>query len=197
MPVRVVSEQSEEQVQKRRAIDALKPVLRALAANMFRVTRGAGNPYDLAPQMDICLKAFLKVYETHGNLPGHEVHAMLDPVLTQQEYYPALKPDMAKRVEEGTYYENGEMEREHGEEEIRRGVLQQIASMLLDQKLQSRRAETEIAQGIRSLAEGHEKSRKYWNKTRTEAALRKYGIEPPKAKKRTRRRKKDDPPIIL
>ena len=50
MPIEVVSENSEEDLARRQAMDKVRWALRDLAANLMVITRGAGKPWEIGRQ---------------------------------------------------------------------------------------------------------------------------------------------------
>jgi hypothetical protein len=84
------------------------------------------------------------------------IQAILDPDLTQQEYRPWIKENRAKFAER--WRASGDMDRIEASRLIRRGALQSVASMLLDQLTQQRSGESEISQGMRLMEAAKGKS---------------------------------------
>src|SRR5512140_453534 len=77
-PFRVVSEQSEQLIAKRMAREAIAYPLRAMAANVIRIVRGAGEPRYLINQIGDVVRAFEEYRNAQGHLPlGPEVQDAL------------------------------------------------------------------------------------------------------------------------
>jgi hypothetical protein len=58
--IRIVSEQSEAEIERKPAEGELDWRLRELAANVLRIVRGAGKPYELLRQMQAVIDASVK-----------------------------------------------------------------------------------------------------------------------------------------
>ncbi len=105
--MKLVSEQSEGDVARRRALDELGLHLRALTANLMRVSRGAGAPHYIAGQMVDCLEA-MEAYRsaaTHG-VSAFDYQGMLDPLEVNERYKPegvGTEEDWARWEADGTF----------------------------------------------------------------------------------------------
>ena len=149
-PIRLVSEQSESDIAKKRAEEEIGIELRALAANMLRVIRGAGKAYDLARDMSTCLKAFQGYYDAHNVRPDS---SRLQKALN-------FDPDEYSRFNPGM--DEAGMEQWHiqtAENEVCRAALQVIASKLIGQRTQDHQGHNDLYSAIRSLDEAREKRR--------------------------------------
>ena len=145
--MRVVSEQSEEEIRRRKTREALAPRLRVLAANMLRVVRGAGKPLELLRQMEACSAAIRDYAEAHGCLPSVQLfNQMLDCESTWREYRPWIEEDRKKF--EAEWAASGETDRKDAIRKIRNASLQATASMLLDQSTQLSVAENDMCAGV-------------------------------------------------
>jgi hypothetical protein len=77
--MRLVSDQSAEEIRRQRLRDALVYRLREFAANLLRTIRGAGQPRHLAEQMEKCVTAMQQYTEAHGHMPSEQLlHEILD-----------------------------------------------------------------------------------------------------------------------
>lgn len=75
----VVSEKSAADVAKDRALEDVSWSLRNLAANLIRVTRGAGKSYEITTQVRELVDALVGFQETAGHLPsGYDLERLLD-----------------------------------------------------------------------------------------------------------------------
>jgi hypothetical protein len=132
--MRVVSNQSKAEMERREAQKKLSHALRQLTANLLRITNGAGHPQDLAKQLAECTAA-IDAYDDVHELPSeYIIQSMLD--------HKAARHDGI-----------AETERERALSQIRKGALQMVAAMLLDQGAQQRRGEKDIYAGIRLMNE--------------------------------------------
>jgi hypothetical protein len=102
--------------------------LRQLTANLLRITRGAGRPYEVFKQALQLLEACKEFREQLGYPPDPEFSQMLN---TAPEFD---APDG-----------------DHALHSIVCGALQTTASRLLDQRLQIKAGERELSDGIRQL----------------------------------------------
>jgi len=167
--MRLVSEQSEAEVGRHRALDQLTPALRHLTANLMRITRGAGHPYRLAEELTACLSAMRAYQEAVGYGPStEEIQAALDASEPEVEYTEA---EIARRYESGTWA------REQALTDIRRAGLGMTAALLLNQRLQMSKAEADMRSATDRLEEAHN-------------ALRKFRAPPPAPPPQRQRRKK-------
>jgi uncharacterized coiled-coil protein SlyX len=170
--MKLVSEQSDAEIARRRALDQLGMHLRALTANLMRVSRGAGAPHYIADQMVACLEA-MEAYRsaaTHG-VSAFDFQGMLDPLKVNERYNPHVggtEEDWARWSADGTF------DMESAVDDIRRASLQLTASMLVDQVMHVRRAETDLYEGVRRLEAAREKSR----------AHRENAMKPPRKPRR-------------
>jgi hypothetical protein len=147
-----VSEQSEEEIRRRRAREALVFPLRELAANILRIAKQGGRPHDLPRQLEACHNAIREYAEAHGTLPpAQEVQDILDGDRAFEDQRPHLKKYRA---------ENGPRDEEIAMALIRRGALQVTASLLLDQPMQVGMGEKEIEAGIRLREEWKDRRRR-------------------------------------
>jgi hypothetical protein len=165
----------------------LRDCLQVTAANMLRVIRGAGKPYELIQRLNDVVRAAIKFKDAFGHWPpSHvlgEMLAMHDEVHAMDEKQAAgrfTKADMDR------WYEDGTMDRKYAERAIKGGVLQTIASQFVGQTLQERAGETEMRDGINQVIAAKKKSREYWDakhpapaktsaKKRKPAAPRRFG----------------------
>jgi hypothetical protein len=142
----------------------LRDRLHETAANMLRIIRGAGKPYELITQFNEAVKAAIKFKDAFGHWPpSHVLGEMLgmhDDVHAMDEKQSAgrfTKEDMDR------WYEDGTMDRKYAEHSIKAGVLQIIASQFVGQTLQERAGESELSGGINQVIAAKKKSREYWD----------------------------------
>jgi hypothetical protein len=159
MALRVVSEQSEKNILKKRAHDQLTRDLRKFAANFLRITSGSGKPLDLLRQTEK-LTASLRAYaDAHdGALPAPKtVRLILDSRAALIEYRPWIKEvnEASRRrwKEDGTYARNDAVAG------IIKAGLRMVASELVDQLTQHGAAESEFYEQIRRLEDVRDTNR--------------------------------------
>jgi hypothetical protein len=141
----------------------LRNALHDTAANMLRVIRGAGRPYELVKQFSNVVQIAIKFRDAFGHWPpSHmlgEMLAMHDEVHEMDEKQSAgrfTKADMDR------WYEDGTMDRKYAEQSIKAGALQIVASQFVGQTLQERAGESEMSHGINKAIAAAQKSNKYW-----------------------------------
>lgn len=77
--MKLVSENSDEEIAKEASLSQLRWLLSDLAANMLRVVRGAGKPFMLGSQMAAVLNEYERYREAAGHYPSdHDIGVMLD-----------------------------------------------------------------------------------------------------------------------
>ena len=133
--MRLVISNSEAEVVHKRELGAIHATLRDLAANLLRVTRGAGRPYELANQAVAFVNACVAFREATGAYPmADEIAAALD--LNDE-------PEWIRELEgtERALYDAKYV--------IIRGALQIVASEFLGQRTQVAAGSHELADGIR------------------------------------------------
>lgn len=144
---KLVSSQTEDEREGRRAKDQFDYALRELTANLLRVTRGAGRAYEVPRQMQACLLAFRAYVDATGvGLSNDEISAVLD---VSQDLH-------------GRGFTDEDWQWYGGIEQAMRGGLQLAASRLLEQRTQERRGEDEIIDGVSSIERAREARRKAW-----------------------------------
>jgi len=141
--MKVVAENSEEEVARRRAEQEraraeleLGMALRELGANMLRVIRGAGRPAILGTQCQTLVDVMAAYREAVGHWPpSEEIVAAL--AIERPEYFDRLS--------------DREKDRYFGERQIVRGALQAAAAGLLGQRTQERAGEHEMYGGVNEI----------------------------------------------
>jgi hypothetical protein len=157
--MRLVSERSEAQIQTHEALIDLKHALRSLTANLMRVTRGAGSSAQLSEQMVACLDAMDTYGKATGNeVPSRDLDQMLDPEAAYVEHRPGLEDDAEAQAR---WVTDGTTECALADQSIRRASLQVIASMLVNQTPQQRKAEVDFAEAIRGREAARERRLAY------------------------------------
>ncbi len=152
--MRVVSENSPEDLARRAAADRYQRALVVLTANLIRVTRGAGQGYEVPRQSAELVRALAGYWDAYGHYPPNHAYN------TALQWEKPWNPDLPA----------GSSLRESGMEATARGALQLVASRLLGQHLQIRAGEDQMYAGMKFVEEGREISRKAWAKQRTAPA---------------------------
>lgn len=131
--MRIVSSNSAADIACHRAKDRVAEALRELAANMLRVTRGAGRSYELKAQAEALTKAMQDHWDACGVWPSSDE---LDRALSiaQERDLEALS--------------DREYEWASSQEKMVRGALQVAASTLLGQRTQRAAGQREMFDGL-------------------------------------------------
>jgi hypothetical protein len=145
--MRIVSENSDADLARRRALERIEGTLRALTANLLRVTRGAGNAHELGRQAADFIEAVEAHRSSTGTMPmSEEVAAMLD--LDQYELLGKLDARERSRL--------------LAEQTVIRGALQVVASRLMEQRTQETAGHHEMFEGINRVEDIREAERAEW-----------------------------------
>lgn len=140
----VVAENTQQQIDANWIQETVDSRLRALAANIIRVVRGAGRPDDIIDQCNDVLKAAIEFDEKAGRFASsHSVAA-------------ALRLDH-ERIDD---YDSFEGQRRLAMRQMMDGSLQVAASRLLNQLTQGRRGEADMFEAYRELEQLYQELRK-------------------------------------
>ena len=160
MALRVVSEQSEMNIRKKRVQEQLVRDLRKFAANFLRINSGSGKPLDLLVQMEKVTASIRAYADAHdGSLPPAKlVHQILDSRAALIEYRPWIKDadEEAQRRCEA----DGSYARRDAVSGIIKAGMRMIASEIVDQMTQHSVAESDFYEQIRLLDDAREKGRR-------------------------------------
>jgi hypothetical protein len=109
------------------------------------------------------LKAFAAYHEAHGSLPsGNEIASILDPDKAYRDARPWID-EWRKEFEKRGDVDPGAIEREDAMQLVRRGALQVVAAMLLDQSTQRATGDHELFKGIRLHEQAAEKTQAFYS----------------------------------
>jgi hypothetical protein len=153
--------------------------IRDCAANMLRIIRGAGKPYNLLGQMQEVLRAALEFQEAHGYWPQNIITNDLKIEDKIERERLRLKEGSINQATYDRWWENGEFDLSRAEMRMYQGALQAIASQLIGQKLQQTSGEREFYEGVSDLAKAREELR---NSARKEIARAKGHSAQPRKK---------------
>jgi hypothetical protein len=160
MALRVVSEQSQMNIRKKRVQEQLTRDLRKFAANFLRINSGSGKPLDLLVQMEKVTASIRAYADAHdGSLPPAKlVHQILDSRAALIEYRPWIKDvdEEARRRWEA----DGSYSMRDAVSGIIKAGMRMIASELVDQMTQHSVAESDFYEQIRLLDDTREKGRR-------------------------------------
>jgi hypothetical protein len=123
--VEIVSSNSDADIERMRAKEAVEDAFRHCAINMLRVVAGAGKPYDLLGEMIACIEAARGYYEVSGHYPMSDyIASALDGDKKDREF---IEKWYRERGVEDVYEETHRMELEM---EMRRYGLRVIAAQM-------------------------------------------------------------------
>lgn len=144
--MRVISENSEEHLKRRDADRELQYALRSFAANLIRVIRGAGKPYEIDLQVKRMTDALNIYFVAFGHLPMPDAYANHLGISKDASILRDIPTEERLRV--------------YAEEGIIRASLQIVASRLLGQKTHESAAENDFYSSIFNLDEARSMQRK-------------------------------------
>jgi hypothetical protein len=144
--MRTVSENSEADLTRKRASAQVAWTIRELTANLLRITRGAGKPYEVMQQMADLAEA----------IRGYRAVTGLS--LYPDEFARAL--DVSNDPGTMQHWSAEDRHRDDAEERIIRGVLQVVASRLVNQKTQEAIGRNDMFDGLRDLEDLRTEARK-------------------------------------
>lgn len=146
----------QEDAARQRANENLRWPLRDLAANLMRITRGAGKPYHLVNEINAVVSALNSYKEAFGHFPDSDT--------LRQTLNISLDEEKEDRLSDRAllwFY---------AEEKMMKGGLQMAASKLLGQTPQERMGHREVFEGLTEIehqrAENVKNSRGFSKKRR-------------------------------
>lgn len=149
----VIQEDSEKELVHRKAeaaregaVDEVGSRLRDLAANMLRVIRGAGKPWEIGGQAQAVIESMIEYREVVGHFPSSEEVASALDIERDPEW-------MARASAETRHFDDAQQTVIHG-------ALQIAASRLLGQNTQEAAGRHELFGGVAELEEIREQNRK-------------------------------------
>lgn len=161
--MRLVSNNSGDELTRRKALRDLGVALRKLAANVLRISRGAGKPYELGLDLAECVDGYRAYHDAHGFYPlEHELARMLD---YEREWPASASDDEQGRSpwrEDMEEFELLRKSRDRAEREMQRASLQMVAAMLVGQDLQRRRGQDSLEAAIRHHKDAEKHIDQYW-----------------------------------
>lgn len=143
--MRIVSENSEQDLARQRAERTARAAVRQLTANLIRVTRGAGKPHEIGRQAVALLEAMQAHWDAARFWPFDEMADAL-----QMDERPKWPPNADPE----------EVNRHYAEQMIVAGALQVVASRLVGQATQQRAGEAELHRGVREMERISDERRK-------------------------------------
>ncbi len=169
--MKIISSQSDEDIRRNETAADMAHAVRILAGNLLRVVRGAGKAYELLPQCLACLEAARAYYDAHSDWPSTHLYS---------EWLNWDSAESEVSLDKRSAYA---IHREIAESHIARGVLQIIASRLLDERLQEAAGDRELTDGLALLERTRREQQAEFRRE-----IREYARRAP-----TRRKKKRKP----
>ncbi|MDT3686492.1 MAG: hypothetical protein RO009_15770 [Pseudorhodoplanes sp.] len=157
--MKIVSEQSEEDIRRVKTREALTDPMRNLAANVLRIVRGAGSTEDLLGQLRVCADRMQEFVDAHGRWPKPELNEILNCERAFAEHRPWTTKNRASDLKR--WAEDGSTDCSLAIARIRDASLQIAASILTDHMTWQSRAEHELYLALQALERSREKSITY------------------------------------
>jgi hypothetical protein len=183
-PSREERDQQEKEQERQRerewAQSEFSWAIRDCAANMLRVIRGAGKPYELMRQMQKALTAAVKFQEVHGYWPQDVIANDLRLENEVEKYRARVREGTLDQATFDRWSNDGTFDRMDTKHIMYRGALQIVASTLIGQTTQERAGDSEFHDGLRA----YERAREEQVLRRQEEARAARGIAAKKAKRK-------------
>jgi hypothetical protein len=157
--IKIISQRTEKEIIRDRLESRLRGVLRRFAANMLRVIRGAGRPFELLRQMNDILQLSTEYRELLGYYPSEDLFA--NALQFDDEVW-RWRKELSEKDDKATLEQwsaDGTFSEMHALHLIHCGSLQIIASRMLGQLTQERAGERELRQGLRDFQDARDKRR--------------------------------------
>ena len=138
--IHLASDKSDADYARERAEEEVLWALRELTANLMRVTRGAGKPWQIV----------------------HEAARFIEAVAAYRDVCPSGFPDFTSLQVDTkplSRLKGADLYRAMGEEQVVRGALQITASRILDQATQRAAGHHEMYDGLRAIEEARREAR--------------------------------------
>lgn len=147
--MRIVSENSPQDLRKRAVEQQVALALRQLAANMLRIIRGAGKPYQLTSDLAACVTAMREYGDLVEHLPPSDFIAR---VLDAEKAWPGGEDEQdaywAAWADDPDEVQKRLLEQRSSRRQMRLAALQITASMLAGQPLQRARGDDDLERAI-------------------------------------------------
>jgi hypothetical protein len=138
--------------------------LRQLAANLLRITAGAGKPHELMSEMSEVLHAAEEVRLAGGTLDIIETALDIEHLLRERNGNRFVTSEARKNS-----VEDGSDRQSLGLAQVKQGALRQVAAELLGQRTQQSVAENQVYQGINEIQQARiDRDRYYRSNPRSE-----------------------------
>ncbi|UFX41724.1 hypothetical protein HAP47_0020650 [Bradyrhizobium sp. 41S5] len=157
-------ERQEREIEKQRARDwAEGDVQRTIcdvAANLLRIIRGAGKPYEILIQMKAVIDASVKFQELHGYWPSDVMANELRWTSKDEKYRQGVADGRYTKEQLERWLSDGRYDELLARHTIECGVLQVIASELVGQSTQQAAGDREFHEGMYEWIKSREERRR-------------------------------------
>ena len=143
--MRVVAENTDTDVARRRATIEVSSALIEMTANLMRVVRGAGKPDDIVRQIQALGQALSDYHKATGMMPAPDVLAEILSIEHEQQMISHLSGPQLDRLD--------------AQQSVVRGALQVAASRLLGQKTPESVGRQEMDEAINAIGKLNEEMR--------------------------------------
>jgi hypothetical protein len=141
-------EERKREADRRWAKQEFSQAIREVAANMLRIIRGAGKPYELLPQMKTAIDAAIKFQELHNHWPTDVVASDLLLEDEMETWLARARDGTIDQASIDRWWEDGTFEKMMAEHTIVQGALRITAAELVGQDLQKSHGKNEFREGV-------------------------------------------------
>jgi hypothetical protein len=165
MPFKVIDgsgptkEERDQQQEREWARSEFSWAIRDCAANVLRIIRGAGKPYELMRQMQKSLSAAVAFQEVHGYWPQDVIANDLRLEDETENYRARVREGTLEQSTFDRWSEDGTFERMDAKHTVYRAALQIVASQLIGQNVQETAGDREFHDGLRAYERTREERR--------------------------------------
>jgi hypothetical protein len=133
--------------------------IRDCAANVLRIVRGAGKPYELLTQMQKALNAAVRFQEAHGHWPQDVIANDLRLEDESEKHRERVREGALEQSTFDRWSEDGTFERMDAKHTMYRGALQIVASQMIAQNVQETAGDREFHDGLRTYERARDERR--------------------------------------
>lgn len=176
------------------AKDQFSWAARECAANVLRIVRGAGKPYELLIQMQRVIESAVKFQELHNYWPSDVI---ANSLRVENEKEATLERGRNSGLSQeviDSWWEDGTFQRMMAKHQMYCGTLQIVASRLIGQNIQERAGDREFFDGLMQLEDLRDAQRKKWREEQRAARAPRRKVA---TKKKPRARKPPAGDIVL
>lgn len=156
--IELVSTNNSEEIARKHAQWRLETAATQLFANILRVMRGSGKPYEILRQLIEVVEAEAALVEKGMGPSWPRIPSQAEELHQGGRHGNITKEDINRMIE------NGSMAQARATDSICDAVARLIAARLLHQITQERVAENDLHSAINDLEEANERYRKSWDR---------------------------------